>query len=118
MQDLTGTSLPVFIGLTLVLFGGATFMTGYAVAETWRPAWQAVVYAALLGAANRLMGYLLFGGELLSVAGYLVDTAILIVIALFAYRVTRARKMTSQYPWLYERSGLFTWREKSAASGR
>ncbi|MGH6926757.1 MAG: DUF6867 family protein, partial [Dongiaceae bacterium] len=61
---------------------------------------------------------LLFGGELLSVIGYLVDTAILMSFALFAYRVTRARKMTSQYPWLYERSGLFTWREKSTASGR
>jgi hypothetical protein len=118
MQELTGTPLPVFIGVTLVLFGGAAFMTGYAIAETWRPAWQSVLYAVLLGAANRLMGYLLFGGDLLSVTGYLVDTVILIGIAVFAYRVTLARKMTSQYPWLYERSGLFAWREKGATSGR
>jgi len=118
MEAITGTSLPVFIGVTLVLFGGAVFMTGYAIADTWRPIWQCVVYAALLGAANRLMGYLLFGSDLLSATGYIVDTAILIAIALLAYRITRARKMASQYPWLYERTGLFTWREKGPVGGR
>ena len=30
-----------------------------------------------------------------------------------AYQVTRARWMVTQYPWLYERAGLFSWREKA-----
>jgi branched-chain amino acid transport system ATP-binding protein len=115
VESLTGTSLAVFVGLTVVLFGGATAMMGQALADTWRPAWQNAVYGLLMGAADRLLGHLLFGGELLSIAGYVVDTAILIVIAFFAYRVTRVHKMIQQYPWLYERSGLLSWQEKPGA---
>jgi hypothetical protein len=113
MEELTGTSLPVFVGVTLVLFGGAAFTTGHATADTWRPGWHTFMYGVFLGVADRLFGFLLFGSELLSVTGYLLDTAILIGVALFAYRVTRARKMTSQYPWLYERVGLFGWRDRA-----
>jgi hypothetical protein len=40
MQDILGSSLPVFIGVTLILFGGAAIMTGHALAGTWRPAWH------------------------------------------------------------------------------
>jgi len=114
MESLTGTSLPVFIGLTLVLFGGAAFLMGQALAETWRPAWQTVAYGLLVGAADRLMGFLLFGGDLLSPVGYAVHTAVLLAIALFAYRLTQVHKMIQQYPWLMERNGLLSWREKSA----
>jgi len=28
-----------------------------------------------------------------------------------AYRVIRAHKMVTQYPWLYQRAGLFSWRK-------
>ena len=45
--------------------------------------------------------------------GYLIDVAVLMMISLFAYRLTQARKMTSQYPWVYERVGLLSWREKA-----
>jgi len=31
----------------------------------------------------------------------------------YAYRLTQAHKMVAQYPWLYERAGLFAWREKA-----
>ena len=31
------------------------------------------------------------------------------LIGTFAFRLTRARRMVRQYPWLYERTGLFTW---------
>ena len=112
MQALLGTSLPVFVGLTLVLMGFAAFMTGQAVARTWRPAWQAAVYSVLLGLVARFLGFALFGGELLSPAGFLVDTAVLAAIALAAWRLTRAHRMVTQYPWLYERAGPFGWRER------
>ena len=112
MEDFIGNSFWVFFGMTLIIGGGAAFLTGQALANTWRPIWQAVVYAALLACADRFLIYALFDGELFSLAGYLFDSAVLILIALIAYLSTKAWKMVRQYPWLYERSGLFSWREK------
>ena len=66
-----------------------------------------------LGLADRFLAYALFGGELLLPSAYLIDTATLAVIAFLAWRLGRARKMVSQYPWLYERDGLLSWRAKS-----
>lgn len=105
------TSLPVFLGLTIVLFGGCAFMTGQALANTWRPAWQVIPYALMLGAADRFLGFALFGGELLSLSGWVLDGAILVAIGLAAWRLTQVRKMAGQYPWLYVRTGPFTLRQ-------
>lgn len=129
METLLGAPLGVFIGVTLVLFGGAAWLTGQALAGTWRPAWQAFAYAPLLAAVDRFLIFALFEGELLSPWGYLLHALLLLAIMLLAYRVTRARRMVSQYPWLYERAGLFAWRaarpqgpdrdpERSAPQGR
>jgi hypothetical protein len=93
-------------------------MTGQALANAWQPQWQVVVYCLLLGLLDRFLGFALFGGPLLSVAGYLIDTAVLLAIGLFAYRFMRAYRMVSQYPWLYERAGLFSWREKDRETVR
>jgi len=112
METLLGTTLPVFIGITVILFGGAAFIMGQALAQTWRPVWQNIVYGLLLGIANRFIIFALFGGDGLSVPGYIVNTAVLIGISLFAYRATAVRKMVSQYPWLYEPNGLLGYREK------
>jgi hypothetical protein len=105
------TSLPVFIGLTLILFGGCAYMTGQALAATWRPWWHVIPYSLLLGAADRFLGFALFGGDLLSLAGGLFDSATLVAIGLLAYRLTLVRRMAQQYPWLYIRTGLFTLRQ-------
>jgi len=113
MQDILGTSLPVFVGVTVVLMGFASFMTGQALANTWRPMWQAVPYCILLGGVDRFLTWGLFQGELLLLSGYVVDTLVLTAIALFAYRLTLAHKMVAQYPWIYERIGLLSWREKT-----
>jgi len=113
-QDLLGTSPGVFIGITLIFMGGCAFMTGQALASTWRAAWHALPYALLLGLADRFLIYALFQGALLSLPGYLVDSALLIIISLAAFRLTRARQMVSQYPWLYERTGIFSWRAVDA----
>jgi len=72
-----------------------------------------VVGAALLGLADRFLAYALFDGTLLSLSAYLADAATLAGIALVAWRLGRARKMVSQYPWLYERAGPFAWRERT-----
>jgi hypothetical protein len=112
MSEIFGTSLPVFIGMTIVLFGGAAFMTGQALAGTWRPFWHAVPYTMLLAASDRFLIFGLFEGMLLWLPGFLIDWAVLFAFALLAYRLRRAHLMVQQYPWLYERSGLFTWSEK------
>lgn len=112
MESILGTSLGVFLGVTVSLMGFTAFMTGQALANTWKPMWHAIVYSVLLGFADRFLTFALFEGELLSLSGYVVDTAVLTAIALFAYRMSQARKMVSQYPWLYDSAGLFGWRPK------
>ncbi|ACY17876.1 DUF6867 family protein [Haliangium ochraceum] len=111
MSALLGTSLAVSIGVTLLLAGAAAFATGQALAGRWRSMWQMVLYGGLLGAGDRFVIYALFDGELLSPSGYLIDTAVLVTIGLVSYRLTRARQMVQQYPWLYEAAGPLSWRE-------
>jgi ABC-type uncharacterized transport system permease subunit len=115
VESILGTSVGVFLGITVALIGFAAFMTGQALANTWKPMWHAVVYAILLGFVDRFLTFALFEGELLSLSGYLIDTAVLVVIILLAFRISQARKMVGQYPWLYERAGLFGWRQKGPA---
>lgn len=115
MEQVLGNSFAVFIGMTLVLAGGASWLMGQALAATWRPLWQLFVYAALLGLADRFMIFALFEGELLSIGGYLIDTVVLISLALVAFRLNRVRRMVTQYPWLYEQTGPFGWRRKAGA---
>ncbi|MBC7950404.1 MAG: hypothetical protein H7Z12_01110 [Rhodospirillaceae bacterium] len=105
-------SIPVFIGVTIVFMGGCAFMAGQALASTWRPLWQCYPYALGLGLIDRFLGFALFEGRLLSLPGYGIDTVVLLVVTLAAYRMTQARRMADQYPWLVERAGLFGWRDK------
>ncbi|HET7595187.1 MAG TPA: hypothetical protein VFK49_07005 [Stellaceae bacterium] len=111
--SLLGASPGPFLGLTLVLFGAAALATGRALARHWRPVWQTLPYAALLGLGDRFLLYALFDGELLSASGYLIGALILLALALVAYRVTLARRMVRQYPWLYEPAGPLSWRRRS-----
>ena len=113
MEALVGTSWPVFLGITVIIMGFASFMTGQAVAKTWQPFWQVVVYVVLLGVADRFLVFALFEGELFHLGGYLIDTLVLLAIGALGYRLTLARNMVVQYPWLYERKGLLGWREKA-----
>lgn len=110
-----GTTLPLYLGLTVTLMGFAAWMTGQAVADTWRPAGQAIVYAALLGLVDRFLAFALFKMPLLSLSGYLLGTTTLIAIALVAWRVTLVGRMVAQYPWRCKRTGLFTWRDLDPA---
>ena len=111
MEEILGSELPVFIGLTIILFGGGAFMMGQAVAETWRPWKQIIPYGLMMGVGNRLLANFLFASDMLSIPGYISNTIVLIAIALLAFRLRQARKMVSQYPWLYERAGAFGWRD-------
>jgi hypothetical protein len=109
---LLGGEIGPFFTMTVVLFGGAAFLTGQALAQSWRPGWQILPAALLLAAADRFFLYALFAAELASFSGFLIAAAMLGAILLAGYYLTRARKMVRQYPWLYERRGPFAWREK------
>ena len=54
------TSPAVFAVFTVIIMGGAAFMTGQAVAGTWRPVRQAVAYSVLLGLTDRFLVFALF----------------------------------------------------------
>ncbi|WP_339778865.1 DUF6867 family protein [uncultured Thalassospira sp.] len=115
MEAITGTSISVTIGITIILMGFCAMMTGQAVANTWRPMSQMVPYAILLGLTDRFLGFALFNGELLSLSGFIFDTVILLAIAMVSFRIVRVNKMLSQYPWLYERVGPFAYRSREGA---
>ena len=72
MESLIDAPVAVFIGVTLVLFGGASWLTGQALAGTWRPVWQAFIYGPLLAAVDRFLIYALFEGDLASLPAYLL----------------------------------------------
>ncbi len=109
-------SLWPFIIFTLVLGGGAAWMTGRAIALTWRPYWTLAIYLLLLAAAVRFFHYALFGGTLISLHYYLIDAVVVFAVGSLGYRFNRARLMTRQYRWLYERTGPFSWRERTSIS--
>jgi hypothetical protein len=93
-------SLGVFILVSVALGGGAAWLTGQAIASTWRPWWQAIAYALVLGAVVRFFHFALFAGSLLSARYYFVDAAVCVIAALLGYRMTRQRQMAVQYRWL------------------
>ena len=99
--------------VTGLLGGGAAWLTGRAIARTWRPLLHAVGYMLLLGAATRFFHFALFQATLLSVPSYLADTGFLIVLAALSWQLTRVKQMITQYPWLYERAGPFSWRTRA-----
>ena len=111
MADFT---LGEYIGVTIILFGFTAFLMGQAIAETWRPIWQNVAFGILLALGNHFIDCALFNKDWTSFTHYVLDAIWIIIVALFAYRVTLARKMVSQYPWLYERAGPLSWRERRA----
>jgi hypothetical protein len=108
-------SLLLFFVLTVGLGGGAAALSGRAVALTWRPWWQVVLYMLLLGLAVRFIHYALYQRQFLSLHYYLVETSVCLVLGLLSYRVTRVRQMALCYDWINERSGLLRWRRRAAS---
>ena len=106
------SSFGLFLLVTILMGGWAAWMTARGFALTWRPYWQCVLALLVLAGAVRFFHFALFEGTLLTLHYYLVDAAVVLVIGSLGFRVTRARQMTRQYPWLYERTGPLTWRER------
>lgn len=107
-----GTTYPVFIGVTLVCMCGCAILMGRTIAGAWRPARHALRYGFVLGLADRFLIYALFEGDIWSVSGFVIDLYCILLSALVAYRLTLAAQMVRQYPWLYERFLIFSWRPR------
>jgi Domain of unknown function (DUF6867) len=105
-------SFGVFVLVTIILGGGAAALAGRAIASTWRPWWQMLVYTLILGAAVRFIHYALFGGTLLSLHYYLVDCAVCLATGFLGFQAERVRQMVSQYRWINSRSGPMRWRRR------
>ncbi|ODN70653.1 DUF6867 family protein [Methylobrevis pamukkalensis] len=105
----------LFLLVTVVMGGWLAWMTGRACALTWRSYGSLLAYTLVLGVAVRFIHFSMFEGTLLSLRYYLIDTAIVALIASAGFRYTRTGQMVSQYYWLYERSGPLSWRERTAA---
>ncbi len=98
-----------FLIVTIFLGGGAAWLSGRAIAETWRPYRQLLSYMLLLAAAVRFVHFALFNGTLLSLNYYLIDLVVLTSLASLGYRRMRVRQMATQYGWLYTRRGPLGW---------
>ena len=105
-------SFGVFVLVTAILGGGAAALAGRAIALTWRPWWQVVGYALILGGAVRFFHFALFGGTLLSLHYYVVDSLICMMFGFAGFRAARAAQMVTQYPWINRPDGLLRWRRK------
>jgi hypothetical protein len=105
-------SLGVFLLVTVVLGGGAAVLAGRAVALTWRPWWQVVMYMLMLGAAVRFIHFALFAGTLLSIHYYAIDSLVCMAFGFAGFQAARARRMVAQYPWINEPDSPLRWRRK------
>jgi hypothetical protein len=109
----TDESLLQIVLVTGVIGGGAAWLSGRAIAGTWRPFGHVICYMLILGAAVRFVHFALFEGTLLSVPSYATDTVYLILVGALAWRITRVNQVVRQYNWLYQRVSLLAWRERS-----
>jgi len=112
ISAITGVSILVSTCLTVVLIGGAALLTGRALARAWRPIWQLVLSCLGLGLVDRFFIYALFEGSLMSVSGYILDTLVVMGIGIFSYRIVHVSVVVRQYPWIFHRSSLFSYRSR------
>ena len=108
-------SFGVFLLITIALGGGAAYLSGRAIAQTWRPWWHVALYMLILALAVRFMHFALFEGTLLSPHYYAVDLAFCLMFGFLGYRITRAGQMSTQYRWLYRRTGPLKWGPRQQA---
>lgn len=103
----------LLLTVPLVTFGmgaSAAYLSGKAIAQTWRPFWQVPLYMLALAAAVRFCHFALFQEPLVSLPSYIADFIVTFLAAAVGYRIVRARQMATQYGWLFRPRGLLGWR--------
>jgi hypothetical protein len=104
----------VFLVITLLLGGSAAWATGRAIAKTWRPYSQTIVYAFVLAAAVHFLHFALFSEKLASLHFYLIGWLIVLGAASIGFRRMRVQQMLTQYSFAFERSGPFHWHARTS----
>lgn len=93
-------SLGTFLFVTVVLGCAAGWLSGRAIAITWRPRWFLVPSALAVGAGIRFIHFALFDATFVSLQYFAVDTTFIFAAAFAGYRVARSRQMARQYGFL------------------
>jgi len=101
-----------FFLMTFTLFGWCSYQLGKAMANTWQHISLMIFYVFLLTAFDRFLLFALFEQELLSVIMFFIDFITLSIISLISYRITKISYMVNQYPWKYQKSGFFSYKNK------
>ena len=101
-----------FMLMTVVLFGWCSYQLGKAMANTWQSRSLMIFYVFLLTVFDRFLLFALFEQELLSVVMYLIDFITLSLISLISYRIAKISYMVNQYPWKYQKTGFFSYKNK------
>ncbi|VFU08898.1 DUF6867 family protein [Methylocella tundrae] len=96
-------SVLIFLGLSVILSGAASYSAGRALALRWRPIWHGAVAALLIAAAARFLHYALFGEPLVSLARYGLDFAAAFGFVLSGFKLTRRSQMKQQYGPIFAR---------------
>ena len=105
-------SFGIFLLVTIALGGGAAYLSGRAIASTWRPWWHVTLYMFVLALAVRFMHFALFDSKFLSLHYYLVDYAVCLAFGLLGFHLMRVTQMVTRYGWINERAGPFRWRRR------
>ncbi|UXN03683.1 DUF6867 family protein [Bartonella sp. HY406] len=117
------SSIVYFLIITVILGGGAAWMTGRACALTWRNISIALAYMVLLAVAIRFLHYVIpyyeadngnitYHATFLSLHYYLVDLVVMLIFCALGYRHTRVNQMVRQYSWLYKKTSPLSYSEK------
>ena len=102
-----------FVLITILIGGILAWQAGRAIAGTWRSVLLVPVYMLVLSAGVRFLHYALGGETLLDPHYYIVTFVLLCLSAAYGYRSRRAEQMSTQYSWLYSRSGPIGWAARS-----
>lgn len=113
-EFLLGSSVAVFVVLTVVCMGSCAALVGVYLAREWQPARKLLPYALVLVVIDRLLGNKLFGSDLLSATGIAVDAYVILMAALLAYHRVLGGMLAQQYPWMYRQFLIFGWRSVPA----
>jgi hypothetical protein len=109
-------SLGIFLLVSVLLGGGAAWLSGRAIAATWRPWWHVALYMVILSFGVRFLHFALFEGKFLTLHYYLVDYVVCLALGLLGFRLMRVTQMVSRYSWINERAGLLRWRRRDNAA--
>jgi hypothetical protein len=112
MEHATQYTIFVYIGLTLIIGGGAAFRMGRNFAENWRPFWHVLAAGPGLALGVRFLHYALFEEALLTGPGYVLDALTITALAALGFRMARTQAMVTRYYWLYEKTSPISWRER------